>query len=180
MQNYLGEIRLFGGNFAPRGWAFCAGQVLAISTNTTLFALIGTTYGGDGVSSFQLPDLRGRIPVGEGQGVGLSNYAIGQTGGVENVTLTQQQLPAHNHVPNATTADGSVPTPGPTVVLAKPVAANARLYVTPVAGKTPPTPVALSNLAIAADGGGGAHSNLMPTVCLNYIIALEGIFPSRN
>jgi microcystin-dependent protein len=182
MDNFLGEIRMFGGNFAPLNWAFCAGQTLPISSYTALFSLIGTTYGGDGVQTFQLPDLRGRLPVGEGQGTGLSNYFMGEAGGLEGVTLTQQQIPMHNHVPNATTANGSVSSPGNTVVVAVPVAATgkAELYAVPAAGKTPPTPVALSNLAVAPDGGGAAHSNLMPTLCVNYIIALEGIFPSRN
>ena len=162
---FIGEIRLFGGNFEPVGWAFCNGQLLSISQNTALFALIGTTYGGDGQSTFALPDLRGRVPVHQGSG-----FVIGQAGGAEQVTLAASEMPAHGHPLRATAADGTTadPTNG---VWAE---SDARTYTT----SSPDAKMHVS--ALAASGGGQPHPNMMPFVALNFIIALEGIFPSQN
>lgn len=177
---YIGEMRLFAGTFAPAGWAFCNGQSLSIAENDALFALIGTIYGGNGQTTFNLPDLRGRVPVHQGQGPGLSNYVIGQLSGTETVTLTTGQMPAHSHALNATTATGSATTPGPTVMLATPVEAgvNTSLYVVPGMSAVNQAPMAAQS--IGATGGNQPHDNMMPFQSLNYIIALVGIFPSRN
>lgn len=177
---YIGEIRLFAGNFAPRGWAFCMGQLLSISQNTTLFSLIGTYYGGNGQTTFALPDYRGRVPINQGQGPGLSNYTMGQTGGTETVTLTSNQIPAHQHALNATTAQGSATTPNNTVMLATPVEPGVQtaLYVVP--GNSTVNPVPMAAQSIGQAGGNQPHTNMMPTLAMNYIIALEGIFPARN
>lgn len=177
---YLGEMRLFAGNFAPRGWAFCNGQSLSIAENDALFALLGTIYGGDGQNTFNVPDLRGRVPLNQGQGPGLSSYTIGQAAGVETVTLQTSQMPAHSHSLNATTATGSVTTPGPTVMLATPVEAgvNTSLYVVPGSSAMVQAPMAPQSIGPA--GGNTPHENMMPFQSINYIIALEGIFPTRN
>jgi len=177
---FIGEIRLFGGSFAPRGWAFCDGSLLSISNFDVLFALIGTTYGGDGVNTFALPDLRSRVPLSQGQGGGLSNYMMGQAGGVEQVTLDNTQLPAHQHGLNATTATGSAMSPGPTVMLATPVEAGVgtSLYVVPGNSAVDPAPMAAQSIGMT--GGNQPHSNMMPTQAINYIIATEGLFPNRN
>lgn len=177
---YIGEIRLFAGNFAPRGWAFCNGQSQSIAQNTALFSLLGTTYGGNGQTTFNLPDLRGRVPLNQGQGPGLSVYTIGEAAGVETVALTTAQMPAHSHVLNATTATGSVTTPGSTVMLATPVEAGVKtsLYVVPGTSTVNQAPMAAQS--ISPTGGSQPHENMMPFQSLNYIIAVEGIFPSRN
>jgi microcystin-dependent protein len=177
---FIGEIRLFAGNFAPRGWAFCQGQILSIAQNEALFALIGTTYGGNGQTTFALPDLRGRVPVSQGQGPGLSSYTIGQAAGVEQVTLTSSQIPPHQHALNATTAQGSSVSPGNTVMLATPVEPGVQtaLYVVPGTSVVNPAPMAAQSIGQA--GGNQPHSNMMPTLAINYIIAIEGLFPSRN
>ncbi len=180
MENFLGEIRVFSGNFAPRNWAFCAGQQLSIAANTALFSLIGTTYGGNGVTTFGLPDLRGRIPVGQGQGLGLSNYVIGQYAGTETVTLNATQIPQHNHFAVASQTNANAQTPSATVILATATGTNQEFYTHTVAGKPAPTPVQFSPQAIGFAGQTQPHSNLMPTLALNYIIALAGVYPSRN
>jgi microcystin-dependent protein len=163
-QPYVGEIRMFAGNFAPAGWNFCDGSLLPISENETLFQLIGTTYGGDGQNTFALPDLRGRIPIHQGNGVILA-----ETGGAEEITLTVQQIPAHSHPEsaNSTTATQNAPA---TNVLAQ--AATVDAYVT--GGPF----VALSPQSIGPVGGSQPHSNFQPYLCLNFIISLFGIFPS--
>ena len=168
---FVGEIRMFGGNFAPQGWAFCAGQLLAISENATLFNLIGTTYGGDGQQTFALPDLSGRIPLHQGQGAGLGNYVIGEKSGVESVTLTLNQIPAHSHSVLASTAGGSASNPL-NVVLANPPSVTAFIA-------DDPSVVLPSNL-VTVSGGSQPHDNLMPYVAVNYIISLFGIYPSQN
>lgn len=177
---YIGEVRLFSGTFAPRGWFLCDGRLLPISQFDALFALIGTTYGGDGQSTFAVPDLRSRVPVHQGTLAGGSTYVMGQTGGVESVTLTTSQIPAHQHALNATTATGTATSPGPTVMLATPVEANVAtsLYVVP--GNSTVNPQAMSPQSIGITGSSQPHSNMMPTQAINYIIASEGIFPSRN
>lgn len=177
---FIGEIRLFGGSFAPASWAFCDGQLLSIIENTALFSLLGTVYGGDGQNTFALPDLRGRVPLHQGQGPGLSTYTIGQVAGVETVTLQTSQMPQHSHALNATTATGSATTPGSSVMLATPVEAgvNTSLYVVPGTSTVNQAPMAAQS--IGTTGGTQPHENMMPFQSLNYIIALFGIFPSRN
>jgi microcystin-dependent protein len=169
---YVGEIRLFAGNFAPAGWNFCNGAVLPISEFETLFNLIGTTYGGDGQQTFQLPDLRGRVPVHQGTGSGLSNYVIGQVGGRETVTLTINQMPSHRHAV-ASTAAATRDTPAGNV-LGSP-GATGQVYTAATGGSG-----ALASAANAAAGGSQPHENMMPTLCVNFIISLFGIFPSQN
>lgn len=169
---YIGEIRMFGGNFAPAGWAFCAGQLIPISENDTLFNLIGTTYGGDGVSTFGLPDLRGRLPVHQGTGPGLSTYTIGQAFGVESVTLSTQQIPNHTHPLIGATGNGSAPGPGNNFLASSSV-------VRPYNGIDPASsPMAASSITSA--GGSQPHENVQPFLCISFIISLYGIYPSPN
>ena len=163
-QPYVGEIRMFAGNFAPAGWMFCEGQLLPISENETLFNLIGTTYGGDGQSTFALPDLRGRLPIHQGNG-----FILAETGGAEEITLTVQQIPAHTHPVLASTAAASSNSPVGNVAAA-PTAI--KLYIEDNANSS------LSPLAVSAIGGSQPHTNLQPYLCVNFIISLFGIFPS--
>ena len=167
---YIGEIRLFAGNFAPVNWALCQGQLMSIADNTTLFALIGTTYGGDGQQTYALPDLRGRVPVHQGQGAGLSPYQLGQKGGAESVTLTTAQLPGHTHTLRASTAAAAGTSPAGAVLAATTVAS----YDTSGAA------TAMASGAVGSTGSGLPHENMAPTLALNYIIALYGVFPSQN
>ena len=170
---FLGQITLFGGNFAPRGFALCSGQFLAIAQNDALFALIGTTYGGDGVTSFALPDMRGRLPVHAGQGPGLSNYIIGQSGGSETVTLAVTQIPSHTHTTSGSSASGSAADPSNGFWAAEPTADVAQFSnAAPGASMSP--------AAVSNSGGSQPHENLQPFLCVNFVIAIEGIFPSRN
>lgn len=163
---YIGEIRLFAGNFPPAGWAFCDGQVLAIAENETLFNLIGTTYGGDGVSTFALPDLRGRVPLHAGAGTVLA-----EQGGVERVTLLPAQMPVHAHALMASADPANSPNPAGHVLAETPT-------TTPYfAG---PPAVGLAREAVLNAGGSQPHTNLQPYLCLHYIISLFGIFPSPN
>ena len=167
---YIGEIRMFAGTFAPRGWAFCEGQLLSIAQYTALFSLLGTTYGGDGRTTFALPDLRGRVPMHPGQGPGLSLRRLGEKGGVEQHTLTTQELPPHTH---ALYADSSVGTSsGPGGLAPARNAAGIPQY-------GPGSNVTLDASAVGTTGGGQPHSIMQPYLAVNYIIALEGIFPSR-
>ena len=166
-QPYVGEIRMFAGNFAPAGWMFCEGQLLPISENETLFQLIGTTYGGDGESTFALPDLRGRIPIHQGNG-----FILAETGGAEEITLTVNQIPAHTHPALATTtgADSNVPNQNNTV------ARGSLATITPYGQDAP-----LTNLhpsSIGPVGGSQPHTNFQPYLCVDFIISLFGIFPS--
>jgi microcystin-dependent protein len=165
-QPYVGEIRMFGGNFAPAGWMFCEGALLPISENETLFQLIGTTYGGDGQSTFALPDLRGRVPVHQGPG-----FTLAEAGGVEEVTLSINQLPAHNHSLLATLNQGTQNQPT-NFLLAQSPTQNAFPY-----GSDQP-PAQLSPSAISQVGGSQPHTNIQPYLCVNFIISLFGIFPS--
>ena len=168
---FVGEIRMFAGNFAPRGWALCDGQLLAVSQNDALFSLLGTIYGGDGRTTFGLPDLRGRIPLHQGTGPGLSNRRLGSKAGGETVTLNTNQLASHAHDWNANAADATGGDPQDKV-LAKPV--NFRFW-------EPAAPNAdLDPSTIDSTGGSRSHSNLMPTLCVNFIVALFGIYPSRQ
>ncbi|GJM09627.1 MAG: microcystin dependent MdpB family protein [Lysobacteraceae bacterium] len=168
---FVGEIRMFAGNFAPRGWAFCDGQLLAVSQNDALFSLLGTIYGGDGRTTFGLPDLRGRIPLHQGTGPGLSARRLGSKGGDENVTLTTNQLASHTHDWNANTATATDAAPQGKV-LADPV--GLRIF-DPANQNTN-----LDSTTIANTGGTQPHTNLMPTLCVNFIVALFGIYPSRH
>ena len=177
---FIGEIRAFAGNYAPAGWALCNGQLESIAQNQALFTLLGTTYGGDGQTTFALPDLRGRLPVGQGQGPGLSPYTIGQRAGTESVTLLQNQLPAHNHLVQASTATGNVSAPGPSVVPAAPDAPSQTETFYAVPGTSAVNPVTMLAAAIGPTGNGLPHENRMPTLTVSFIIALNGIFPSRN
>lgn len=176
---FIGQIMLVGFNFEPRGWAFCNGQLLSISQNTALFSLLGTTYGGNGQTTFALPDLRGRAAVGFGQGPGLSNYDLGEVTGSETVTLTVGQMPAHSHLVGANAANATVASPSG-ADLAKTVDSTGRTSFNTYS--TPPmtAPVTLDPATIQQSGGSQPHSNIQPVLGLNYIIALQGIFPSRN
>jgi len=169
-QPYVGEIRMFAGNFAPAGWAFCNGSLMPIVENETLFNLIGTTYGGDGEQTFALPDLRGRVPMHQGSGPGLSPRVIGELGGSETVTLSNAQMPMHAHALRASSGLASLGAPLGTV-LAK-TAANS------YDSAPPAVPMAAS--AIPPAGGSQPHANMAPYCALNYIISLFGIFPSQT
>jgi microcystin-dependent protein len=166
---YVGEIRIFAGNYAPLGWELCQGQLLPIAENETLFQLIGTTYGGDGFDTFALPDLRGRLPIHQGTGPGLSPRSMGQRGGAEQVTLTEAQLPAHSHQVVASTTPGKS-APGPGALLS----AGAIQVFGTGAANTPMSPQAVGS----SPGGGQPHPNMPPFLGVNYIISLFGIFPS--
>lgn len=175
---FIGSIVMFAGNFAPRGWAFCQGQVLPIAQNTALFSLLGTTYGGNGQTTFALPDLRSRVPVGQGQGPGLSPYVLGEVTGVESVALASNQMPAHNHNVQVSSGQADSATANNNYL----AVANGSLAGDPVAVNTyNGTPNGmLGNNSISMTGGSQPHDNIQPSLCMNYIIALEGIFPSRN
>lgn len=166
---FLGEIRIFAGNFAPQGWAFCDGQLLAISQNQALFSLLGTTYGGDGQTTFALPDLRGRVPMNAGSGPGLTPRSLGQTGGQEQVTLNVSQIPAHTHQARASSEAPDTNSPEDAVPAQK-----ARTYLY----NTGDSDVNMGTTAISSTGGSQAHDNMQPYLCLNYIIALQGLYPS--
>lgn len=161
---YVGEIRMFAGNFAPAGWMFCEGQLLPISENETLFNLIGTTYGGDGQSTFALPDLRGRLPLHAGNG-----FVLAQTGGTEEVTLTVQQIPIHTHAMLATTDQGLSNSPPGNILAQSP---NVKVY----SAAAPAQP--LNAQAVSVVGGSQPHTNFQPYLCIDFIISLFGIFPS--
>ena len=165
---YIAQITLFAGTFPPRGWAFCNGQILSIAQNTAPFSLIGTTYGGNGQTTFALPDLRGRVPLHAGQGPGLTNRTLGEMGGEEAVTLTQPQIPQHSHTANATSEDATSSKPGGAVP------AGGGGYGATSDGTT------MSPNFIAGGGGNQPHDNMQPYNTINYIIALEGIFPPRD
>jgi len=168
---FIGEIRMFAGTFAPQGWAFCDGQLLTISQYNALFSLLGMTYGGDGRTTFGLPDLRGRLPIHQGTGPGLSNRRIGESGGQENVTLTTAQLPAHSHPFNASTATASSADPSGNL--------PANAATTSIYGSGEPS-VAFGSQAVTDTGGSQPHTNLMPFQCVSFIIALNGIYPARS
>ncbi|MEM6620718.1 MAG: tail fiber protein [Pseudomonadota bacterium] len=172
---FVGEIRMFAGNFAPRGWALCDGQLLAVSQNDALFSLLGTIYGGDGRSTFGLPDMRGRLPIHAGSGPGLSPRRVGARGGSENVTLTANQLPAHSHGFQADGAVGNSASPQGNTVAAV-TAGNPYFQVS---AQVPPLTSMDAN-SVTSTGGSRSHTNLMPFLCVNFIIALVGIYPSRT
>ena len=165
-QPYVGEIRMFGGNFAPAGWMFCEGQLLPISENETLFQLIGTTYGGDGESTFALPDLQGRVPIHQG-----NSFTLAETGGVEDVTLTVQQISAHSHPMIATGAQATTNAPTDNVF-----ASSTGSTIFPYGSDQPTT--TLQAATLSAVGGSQPHTNFQPYLCVSFIISLFGIFPS--
>lgn len=171
---FVAEIRIYPFNFAPRGWAFCDGQLLPISQNTALFSLLGTTYGGNGQSNFALPDLQGRAPMQPGQGPGLSLHDLGETGGSETVTLLESEIPSHSHALRANTDFADLQTPSPARSLAR--SQNALAY------QTIPNQavVSLAPEALAPTGGDLPHNNMQPYLTLNFCIALQGIFPPRS
>ncbi len=175
---FIGEIRLFGGNFAPINWHFCDGTLIPISENSVLFALIGTTYGGDGVNTYALPDLRGRVPIHQGTGAGLSTRVIGEKGGTNSVTLTSNNLPQHTHTLSATTAAATALAPSPSLTFAQTTSAF-RSY-TNVNPGDPITETDFAVNSVTTTGNGLPHENMMPYLGVNYIIALYGIFPTRN
>jgi microcystin-dependent protein len=168
-QPYVGEIRMFAGTFAPAGWMLCDGQLLPISENETLFQLIGTTYGGDGQSTFALPDLQSRIPIHQGTGGGIT-YTLAEAAGTEQETLTVQQTPGHTHPLTASTGDGTTPNPQGNVLAQTPAG------IFPYIEDTPAANIAAG--AIGPAGGSQPHENCQPFLCINYIISLFGIFPS--
>ena len=173
---FVAEIRIFAGNFAPTGWALCNGQLMPISQNTALFSLLGTTYGGDGKSTFALPNLQGSAPLGAGQGPGLSLRDLGETGGEQTVTLLQSEMPAHSHTAVATTS-GGLDTPTSNAW------GESKLGKTPLNVYAPSnanTNVPMNPFALSIAGGSLPHNNMPPYLCLTFIIALQGIFPPRS
>jgi len=170
-QPFVGEIRMFAGNFAPAGWAFCDGQTVPISENETLFVLIGTTYGGDGEETFALPNLQSRVPIHKGTGPDGTTYDLGEMAGTEQETLTVQQIPNHTHPLTASTAVGTANTPSGNVTSQS---VSVKMYVAdqPIG--------ALNNNSVSPVGGSQPHENLQPFQCINYIISLFGLFPTTN
>jgi microcystin-dependent protein len=170
-QAYVGEIRMFGGSFAPAGWAFCDGSLIPISENDTLFNLIGTTYGGDGQTTFALPNLLGRVPIHAGQGPGLSqNYTLGGLAGTESVVLTLAQLPAHSHLLTGSSANATDPNPGGNILASSTVLSP---YVVDFTNNQ------LATNSISMVGASQPHDNMMPFQCINFIISLFGVFPHQ-
>jgi len=171
---FVAEIRIFAGNFAPTGWATCDGQLLPISQNTALFSLLGTTYGGDGKSTFALPNLQGSAPMQQGQGPGLSLRDLGEIGGEQNVTLLQTEMPAHSHTAVAAAGTGQ---PDPT---GNAWASGAKGFGNIYSPSVPANNAQMNPLATSIAGGSQPHNNMMPYLCLTFIIALQGVFPPRT
>ena len=170
---FVAEIRIFPFNFAPRGWAWCDGQLLPLSQNTALFSLLGTTYGGNGMSNFALPNLQGRAPMHPGQGPGLSLHDLGETGGSETVTLLESEIPAHSHGWRASTDDGDLKAPAPTRSFARSISGFAY-----APGNSPL--VSMAPQTLAPVGGDQPHNNLQPYLTFYFCIALQGVFPPRT
>ncbi|WP_106791919.1 phage tail protein [Aquimarina sp. Aq78] len=184
MEGMIGEVRMFAGNFAPRTWAFCEGQLIAISQNTALFSILGTIYGGDGRTTFALPDLRGRVPIGPGNGPGLPSYREGQKGGAPTNILNVTQLPSHNHIGAVKVSSGnatqSIATNGASI--ATPGIGSGRSF-SPTEGFNTASPdVTLNSNSVVTGNTGGNQSinNMQPFLSVYYIICLQGVFPSRN
>ncbi len=176
---FLGEIRMVGWNFAANGWALCNGQLLPISQNTALFSLLGTNFGGDGIRTFGLPNLQSCVPIHQGTGPGFSTYVMGQTGGVENVTLIASNMPQHNHLVGVSNLSGSVTDPT-NAVLAQGNSGSGREAVATSNYVSTAATGTLSPATISMAGDSQPHSNIQPYLCVNFIIALTGIFPSRS
>jgi microcystin-dependent protein len=174
MDPFVAEIRIFPFNFAPKGWAFCDGQILPLSQNTALFSLLGTTYGGDGKSNFALPDMQGNAPMHPGQGPGLSLHDLGETGGSQTVTLLESEMPSHPHTLFANAVIGDTNSPGPSVSLAR--SGNATAYQS----TTNQSVVSFWDQALSPAGGDQPHNNMMPYLTLNFCIALQGVYPPRT
>ena len=174
---FLGEIKLFAGNFQIRGWAYCNGQLLSIAQNDALYTLLGTTYGGDGVNTFGLPNLQSRVMVHQGTGAGLTTRVMGEVAGAENVSVSTAQLPAHTHTVIATTANGTTTSPA-NALPAAPSLSTSFGYLSGTATGT--TDAAPAPTAIASAGNSQPHNNIMPVLALNYLIALEGVYPQQN
>lgn len=172
---FIGEIRMFAGNFAPRGWAFCNGQLLSIAQNSALFSILGTTYGGNGQTTFALPNLQGRVPMHWGAGPGLTPRTLGETSGTEHVTLLASQMPAHTHALAANSGQGDTFSPEGAVSAVGVDASQQPLHIYSTSTNTTMAP---QSIAIA--GGSQPHDNMQPFQCVSFIIALEGIFPSRS
>lgn len=180
MDEYIGIIKIFAGNFAPRGWALCNGQLLSISQYTALFSILGTTYGGDGRTTFALPDLRGRVAVGEGTGPGLPPVNLGDLAGEPTHTLIQNEIPAHTHGALVSSADAAQSAATAGAAIATPGSSSGRSF-TPTLGFNTSTPNTVLNPAtISPTGGSQPHNNMQPYLGVNYIICLDGVFPSRN
>ncbi|WPU97009.1 tail fiber protein [Mucilaginibacter sabulilitoris] len=178
METYLGTVLMFAGNFAPRGWALCNGQLLSIAQNSALFSLLGTTYGGDGITTFALPNLQGRAPIHWGQSPGLTNRVIGEASGSENVTLINTQMPQHTHTVSASAATGTQASPEGNVLAlsSDPDVGGAPLnFIAPASINTTMAPAMISTA-----GNSQPHNNMQPYLAITFIIALEGIYPSRN
>jgi microcystin-dependent protein len=172
MDPFVAEIRIFPFNFAPKGWAFCDGQLVPLSQNTALFSLLGTTYGGNGKSNFALPDVQGRVPMHPGQGPGLTLHDLGETGGSETVTLMASEMPSHSHAITAQTLPGNIKLPSSSVALSR--SAGGYAY-------TPPgTTVAMADSTFSPAGSDVPHNNLQPYLTLNFCIALQGVYPPRT
>ena len=176
MDPFIGEIMMAGFNFAPRGWALCNGQTLAISQNTALFSLLGTNYGGNGTTTFALPDLRGRTPIQQGQGPGLSSRQVGETGGVENVTLISTEIPSHTHALKATTASATTAAPAGAIWAVSGSRRSTTNLYTNAAGAG----AVMNSQVLAPVGSSVPHNNMPPYLAVNFCIALQGIFPARN
>lgn len=170
---FVAEIRIYPFNFAPKGWAFCDGQILPLSQNTALFSLLGTTYGGDGKSNFALPNMQGNAPMHPGQGPGLSLHDLGETGGTDTVTLLESEIPAHPHALRAVADEGDISLPQQGAVLA--VTTGATGYVAPTPQLTP-----MAGNALSPAGGNQPHNNMQPYLTLNFCIALQGVYPPRT
>jgi microcystin-dependent protein len=171
---FIAEIRIFAGNFAPRGWAFCNGQLLPVAQNTALFSLIGTTYGGDGRSTTALPNLEGRAPMHPGRGPGLTDRRLGQRGGVETVTLTEAQMPNHKHTVEASGDSFNSNDPAGNLLGKSSTPFGGQIY------KASGTEVPLQENVVGNTGGSQAHNNMQPYMAINFIIALVGLYPSRS
>ena len=171
---FIAEVKIFGGNFAPRGYALCNGQIIAISQNTALFALLGTNYGGNGQSTFGLPDLRARVPLGAGQGPGLSEYVLGEADGAASVSLISTEVPMHTHAMQAFAGRGGTATKTPATNASLTTSQNGSAYL-PSGGATAPMDPTVAGIS----GGSLPHNNTMPFLAVTFIIALQGIFPQR-
>jgi microcystin-dependent protein len=178
---YLGQISMFAGNYAPSGWALCNGQLLSIAQYQALFSLLGTTYGGNGIQNFALPNLQSCLPVHEGTGLGLSTYVLGQVGGTPTVTLTISSMPSHSHTLNATQTVANNVKIGTSLLAAQPTGTNNPLfYAAQGSGQPPLTPQAMAPGVCGPAGNNLPHTNLMPSLCITFIIALVGVYPSRS
>lgn len=179
MDPFVAEIRIFPFNFAPKGWAFCDGQLLPLSQNTALFSLLGTTYGGDGKSTFALPNLQGAIPISWGQGPGLENYVLGESEGTETITLLQTELPLHTHALNASTANANTSSPTNALIAKGGYSAQGKSGAVSTYTVTAPS-VSMNPQAVNPAGSSFPHNNMMPYLTLNFCIAMQGVFPPRT